>query len=43
VTGADLRIDGGLDSYNWLHGLYGSADAERARLGDTAIGRRSQA
>jgi NAD(P)-dependent dehydrogenase (short-subunit alcohol dehydrogenase family) len=29
VTGADLRVDGGLDQYNWLHHLYGTAEAER--------------
>jgi NAD(P)-dependent dehydrogenase (short-subunit alcohol dehydrogenase family) len=34
VTGADLMIDGGLNQYNWLHHLYGSAAAERERLGD---------
>jgi NAD(P)-dependent dehydrogenase (short-subunit alcohol dehydrogenase family) len=39
VTGADLRIDGGLDTYNWLHGLCGSADEERAQVGDAATGR----
>ena len=39
VSGADLRIDGGLDTYNWLHGLYGSADEERAQVGDAATGR----
>jgi NAD(P)-dependent dehydrogenase (short-subunit alcohol dehydrogenase family) len=39
VTGADLRIDGGLDTYNWLHGLYGSADEERAQVGDASTGR----
>jgi NAD(P)-dependent dehydrogenase (short-subunit alcohol dehydrogenase family) len=39
VTGADLRVDGGLDTYNWLQGLYGSADEERAQVGDAATGR----
>ena len=29
VTGANLTVDGGLDQYNWLHHLYGSAAAER--------------
>jgi NAD(P)-dependent dehydrogenase (short-subunit alcohol dehydrogenase family) len=29
VTGADLKVDGGLDQFNWLHHLYGSAQAER--------------
>jgi NAD(P)-dependent dehydrogenase (short-subunit alcohol dehydrogenase family) len=31
VTGADLRVDGGLDQFNWLHHLYGTAGAERER------------
>ncbi|MCL9759194.1 SDR family oxidoreductase [Frankia sp. AiPa1] len=31
VTGADIRVDGGLFHYNWLHHLYGSAAAERDR------------
>lgn len=31
VTGADLKVDGGLDQFNWLHHLYGSADAEAER------------
>ena len=43
VTGADLKVDGGLDLFNWLHHLYGSADAERARTtaesqGDASAG-----
>ena len=29
VTGADLTVDGGLDQFNWIHHLYGSAEAER--------------
>jgi NAD(P)-dependent dehydrogenase (short-subunit alcohol dehydrogenase family) len=36
ITGADLVVDGGLDQFNWLHHLYGSAAAERERLGDSA-------
>ncbi len=31
VTGTDVRVDGGLFHYNWLHHLYGSAAAERDR------------
>lgn len=31
VTGADLKVDGGLDQYNWLHHLYGTAEAERSQ------------
>ena len=31
LTGADIRVDGGLDQFNWVHHLYGSADAERDR------------
>ena len=31
VTGTDVRVDGGLFHYNWLHHLYGSAAAERER------------
>jgi 3-oxoacyl-[acyl-carrier protein] reductase len=31
VTGADIPVDGGLIHYNWLHQLYGGADAERDR------------
>jgi NAD(P)-dependent dehydrogenase (short-subunit alcohol dehydrogenase family) len=31
VTGTDLKVDGGLDQFNWLHHLYGSAKAERER------------
>jgi NAD(P)-dependent dehydrogenase (short-subunit alcohol dehydrogenase family) len=31
VTGTDLRVDGGLDSFNWLHALYGDAEHERQR------------
>jgi NAD(P)-dependent dehydrogenase (short-subunit alcohol dehydrogenase family) len=31
VTGTDLKVDGGLDQFNWLHHLYGSAGAERER------------
>jgi NAD(P)-dependent dehydrogenase (short-subunit alcohol dehydrogenase family) len=29
ITGTDLVVDGGLDQFNWLHHLYGSATAER--------------
>jgi NAD(P)-dependent dehydrogenase (short-subunit alcohol dehydrogenase family) len=29
VTGADLKVDGGLDQFNWIHHLYGSAEEER--------------
>jgi 3-oxoacyl-[acyl-carrier protein] reductase len=29
VTGADLKVDGGLDQFNWIHHLYGSAEGER--------------
>jgi NAD(P)-dependent dehydrogenase (short-subunit alcohol dehydrogenase family) len=29
ITGANLNVDGGLDQYNWLHHLYGSAQSER--------------
>nr|WP_255354700.1 SDR family oxidoreductase [Frankia sp. R43] len=31
VTGTDIRVDGGLFHYNWLHHLYGSAATERDR------------
>jgi Dehydrogenases with different specificities (related to short-chain alcohol dehydrogenases) len=31
ITGADLKVDGGLDQFNWLHHLYGTAEAERER------------
>lgn len=37
VTGADIKVDGGLDTFNWLHHLYGTASAEAERLGATAI------
>lgn len=33
ITGANLKVDGGLDQFNWLHHLYGTADAERRRTG----------
>lgn len=33
ITGADIRIDGGLNNFNWLHHLYGAAANERRRLG----------
>jgi NAD(P)-dependent dehydrogenase (short-subunit alcohol dehydrogenase family) len=39
VTGADVRIDGGLDQYNWLHHLYGSATAEQDIAGGAVTGR----
>jgi NAD(P)-dependent dehydrogenase (short-subunit alcohol dehydrogenase family) len=29
VNGAELRVDGGLDTYNWLHHLYRSASEEK--------------
>lgn len=29
VTGTDLKVDGGLDQFNWVHHLYGSAEEER--------------
>jgi NAD(P)-dependent dehydrogenase (short-subunit alcohol dehydrogenase family) len=32
VTGTDIRVDGGLFHYNWLHHMYGDAAAERARV-----------
>jgi NAD(P)-dependent dehydrogenase (short-subunit alcohol dehydrogenase family) len=32
ITGADIKIDGGLDQFNWLHHLYGSASAEAERV-----------
>ena len=32
VTGAILRVDGGLSHYNWLHTLYGSAAVERVKV-----------
>jgi 3-oxoacyl-[acyl-carrier protein] reductase len=31
VTGTDVKVDGGLDEFNWIHHLYGSAQAERER------------
>jgi NAD(P)-dependent dehydrogenase (short-subunit alcohol dehydrogenase family) len=31
ITGANIRLDGGLNQFNWLHHLYGSAEAERRR------------
>lgn len=37
VTGADLVVDGGLEQFNWLHHLYGSAAAERS-TGDGGAG-----
>jgi glucose 1-dehydrogenase len=33
ITGADLVIDGGLSQFNWLHQMYGSAQAEREHGG----------
>lgn len=43
ITGADLVVDGGLNQFNWLHHLYGTATAERERLdGGTAPHRRDQ-
>jgi 3-oxoacyl-[acyl-carrier protein] reductase len=33
VTGAKLNVDGGLDQFNWLHHLYGSAQGERETTG----------
>ena len=32
ITGADLVIDGGLNQFNWLHKVHGSAKAERERV-----------
>jgi NAD(P)-dependent dehydrogenase (short-subunit alcohol dehydrogenase family) len=32
ITGADLVIDGGLNQFNWLHQVHGSAKAERERV-----------
>lgn len=32
ITGADFKVDGGLDHVNWLHAQYGNAAAEQARL-----------
>jgi NAD(P)-dependent dehydrogenase (short-subunit alcohol dehydrogenase family) len=40
ITGADLVVDGGLDQFNWLHHLYGTAAAERERTGGAAVPRR---
>ncbi|MGH9111316.1 MAG: SDR family NAD(P)-dependent oxidoreductase [Acidimicrobiales bacterium] len=31
ITGADIKVDGGLSQFNWLHHLYGTASAERQR------------
>jgi NAD(P)-dependent dehydrogenase (short-subunit alcohol dehydrogenase family) len=39
VTGSDVRVDGALDSYNWLHTLYGSAENERGHVGGTRTDR----
>ncbi|MGH9212646.1 MAG: SDR family NAD(P)-dependent oxidoreductase [Acidimicrobiales bacterium] len=39
VTGADIRVDGGLDQYNWLHHLYGTAQTEQTRVSDAVNGR----
>ncbi len=39
VTGADIRVDGGLYHYNWLHHLYGDAAGERGITRPTATGR----
>jgi NAD(P)-dependent dehydrogenase (short-subunit alcohol dehydrogenase family) len=36
ITGADLVVDGGLNQYNWLHHLYGTAAAEQERLGNAS-------
>lgn len=33
INGADLVIDGGLDQFNWLHHLYGTAKSERDQTG----------
>jgi len=30
LTGADIRVDGGLNQFNWLHNLYSSASDERS-------------
>lgn len=29
ITGADLKVDGGLDQFNWLHHLDGTAEGDR--------------
>lgn len=36
ITGADLKVDGGLDQFNWLHHLHGSPQAERQATSATA-------
>jgi NAD(P)-dependent dehydrogenase (short-subunit alcohol dehydrogenase family) len=36
MNGADLKIDGGLDQYNWLHTLYGSTAADESRRNTSA-------
>lgn len=36
VTGADVKVDGGLDQCNWVHHLHGSAAAERAARAERA-------
>jgi len=38
VNGAEISIDGGLDTFNWLHSLYGSAHAEQQRVGGAVTG-----
>lgn len=40
ITGADLVVDGGLDQFNWLHHLYGTAAAERERTRGASVPRR---
>jgi 3-oxoacyl-[acyl-carrier protein] reductase len=40
ITGADLVVDGGLDQFNWLHHLYGTAAAEQERVGGATVPRR---
>ncbi|HEU5155660.1 MAG TPA: SDR family oxidoreductase [Streptosporangiaceae bacterium] len=40
ITGADLVVDGGLDQFNWLHHLYGSAATEQSRTGSATVPRR---
>jgi NAD(P)-dependent dehydrogenase (short-subunit alcohol dehydrogenase family) len=34
ITGADIRLDGGLDQFNWLHSIYESPADERSLYED---------
>ena len=36
----DYVVDGGLDQFNWLHHLYGTAAAERERARGASVPRR---